>query len=124
MNRFYNQFFNSLEKGKTVLYARITFGASGAPTVDGVNSKGVKSVARTGAGAYTVTLEDPYVRLMGLRHVCVSATAPAAPSMYVTAESVTTKTINVQFNAAGTSTDPASGEEVRLEIVLKASTAQ
>lgn len=126
-NRYFNQFRLSLEKQVVDLFAKVTFGASGAPTLDALNSKGIKSIARTGAGAYTITLQDSYVRFLGIRHTAVSATAPTAPGAYVVSETVsssTLPTVRIVFNAAGTATDPASGEVALIQIVLKNSTAQ
>lgn len=125
-NRFMNQFHFSFVKGKTSLYGRVTFGATGAPTLDSVKSKGIKSIVRNSAGNYTIALQDNYYAFLRAAHVFVGSSAPAAPSMYVTSESVssTTPSLIVQFNAAGTATDPASGEEVRLELVLNNSSAQ
>lgn len=121
-NRYFNQFRLSLEKKLVDLYARVTFGSSGAPTLDVANSKGIKSISRTGAGAYTIVLQDSYARLMGVNKINVSASAPASPSMYIVTETVSTLSnpaVNVVMNAAGTATDPASGEEVRLHFTLK-----
>lgn len=126
-NRFFNQFRLSLEKQVVDLFGRVTFGSTGAPTLDAVNSKGIKSIVRNSAGNYTVTLSDSYVRLLLAKHIFISASAPASPSLYIASETVKTPSgpaIVLQFNAAGTATDPASGEEVRLQFVLKNSTAQ
>jgi hypothetical protein len=47
MNRLYNQFFLSLERGKAVLFGKVAIGATGAPTINAVKSKGIASVSRT-----------------------------------------------------------------------------
>lgn len=121
-NRWFEQFVYGLVKGRVQLYARVTFGASGAPTLDATNSKGFKSITRTGAGAYDLVLQDTYQRVLGLKHICVNATAPASPSMYLKTDSVSTAAspkMQVVFNSAGTATDPGNGEEVRLVVTLK-----
>lgn len=133
-NRYFTQFIKSLQKDPVLLFARVTFGASGAPTLDASKSKGIKSITRTGAGAYTVTLggggpnganADVYPALLQLKHCFLNATAPASPGMYIVSETVKTNgQINIVFNAAGTATDPASGEEVKLSFFLTNSTAQ
>lgn len=133
-NRYFSQFFLTLVKAPVGLYARVTFGATGAPTLDKVNSKGILSIVRTGAGAYTITLGgggvggaavDTYPRILMLKHMFLNATAPAAPGLYIVSETVKTNgQILVQFNSAGTGTDPGSGEEVKLAIALTNSTAQ
>lgn len=125
-NRLMSQFRYSLEKKVVDLYADVTFGASGAPTLVAAKSKGIKSISRTSAGKYVVTLQDSYTRLLMMKHVFINATAPASPGAYVFAQtvgSVNPPTITVVFNAAGTATDPASGEEVLIQISLSDSSA-
>lgn len=126
-NRYFNQFRLSLEKSVVDLFADITFGGTGAPTLVAANSKGIASVSRTSAGLYVVTLSDSYVTpLLMLNHRFINATAPAAPGLYITAQAVGTvaaPTVTIQFNAAGSATDPGSGEEVILQFTLRNSTA-
>lgn len=125
-NRQFTQFRLSLEKKVVDLFADVTFGSSGAPTLNKANSKGIKSIVRSSAGKYVITLQDSYQRLLVVKHVFINATAPAAPGMYIFAQivgSVTAPTITVIFNTAGTATDPASGEEVLLQISLNDTTA-
>lgn len=126
-NRTFSQFRYSLEKAVVDLYCRVTFGATGAPTLDKANSKGIASISRTSTGLFVITLQDTYQRVLHVGCVFkVASGAPAAPGMYLTADAVGTlsaPTITLQFNAAGTATDPASGEEVKLHIALRNSTA-
>lgn len=121
-NRRYYQFQYSLEPSVVHLFARVTIGATGAPTLDSVKSRGIASISRTSAGLYKITLSDTYNRLLQVSKTNVNATAPASPAMYVTSETVSnvaTPVINLQMNAAGTATDPGNGEEIRFHIVLK-----
>lgn len=125
-NRLMNQFRYSLEKKVVDLFADVTFGATGAPTLVAKNSKGVKSITRSSAGKYVITLQDSYARLLMVKHAFINATAPASPSSYIVSQTVGTAnppTITVQFNAAGTATDPASGEEALIQFVLSDSSA-
>jgi hypothetical protein len=135
-NRCMNQFPLTLEKRVIKLFAHITFGASGAPTLDTANSKGIVSVTRISAGKYTFVfgtktgMLDTYYKLLGVKHLFDatgnSGTAPASPGMYLTGNAVATvgtSTLQVVFNSAGTATDPASGEGVYLEFTFKDSTA-
>lgn len=134
-NRYFTQFPKVLEKEKVSLFAHVTFGAAGAPTLDTANSKGIKSISRTSAGLYVVTFGvnavsafgsnvDKYVKFLMARHVFLNATAPASPGMFVPAQAVAASgTITLQFNAAGVATDPGSGEQVYLEIELGNSSA-
>ena len=132
-NRFFNQFGLSLEKNPVSLWARVTFGGTGAPTLDAVNSKGIKSIVRNSAGNYTVTFgvgaaTDIYNRIFHVRHnFLLGSGTPAAPLMYTVSQAVaSTGSLVIQFTAVDgtTATDPASGEEVWLEFKLKNSTAQ
>lgn len=121
-NRRFYQFRLSLEPQVVDLYAHITFGAAGAPTLDAAQSRGIASVTRNSAGNYTIALQDNYNRLLIVKHVFVESTAPAAPGMFVSNDSVVSATapaLTVVFNAAGTATDPATGDQVRLQISLK-----
>lgn len=106
------------------------------PIVSATKSKGIKSVSRTGTGLWTVTLGTPaptsvtdlYPRLLNLDYMAYAATGtPAAPYVYVVSQATSTAgTVNLKFLAADgtTATDPACGEEVWLEIILKNTTAQ
>lgn len=116
----------ALEIGIVDLFARATFGASGAVTVDATQSKGIKSIAKNSTGDYTITLADGYQKLLAVKHAFdtsgASGAAPAAPSMWIKAQSVNASgggTIEIVFNAAGTATSPASGEAVMIHIVVK-----
>jgi hypothetical protein len=125
-NRSFVRNTSTLEKAPVRLFARVTFGSSGAPTLDKAKSKGVKSISRTSAGLYVITLQDSYQRLLNMKHLFLNATAPAAPGMYLVTDATSTNSapaVTVQFNAAGTATDPGSGEEVRLTFELSNSTA-
>lgn len=63
-NRMFNQFQGSLEKGLVQLFAEVSIDGSGAPTL--VRGKGVASVVKTATGVYTVTLQDSYIRTLGV----------------------------------------------------------
>lgn len=136
-NRYFTQFPKTLEKEVVMLFARVSFGAAGAPTLDATNSKGIVSVTRNGAGVFTVVLGtkvgmlDVYPRLLGAQVVfntVGTGNAPAAPLLEVSADAVATAgsaSLQLTFrNAAGTATDPASGEVALIELKLKNSTAQ
>jgi len=135
-NRWFNQFQKTLEKEVVSIFARVTFGASGAPTLVTSVSKGVVSVTRNSAGKYTFVfgtqtgLLDVYPNLLMVKHVFDESgnggTAPASPGMYILANNVAvsgTSSLQIEFNSAGTATDPASGEAVFLQFMFKNSTA-
>lgn len=118
-NRRLNQFMFSNIPMPTKIFCQITFGSSGAPTL-AANGNFVTGVTRNSAGDYTLTLGDAYNALVGIRHTFNSgSSAPASPAMWVRTNAVTTKSLRIVFNAAGTPTDPASGEIVYLEISLR-----
>jgi hypothetical protein len=134
-NRYFTNQQFALEKSVVSLFARVTFGATGAPTLVVSQSKGISSITRVSAGKYTIVLGagvslDTYPKLLMARHVFDESgnggTAPAAPSMFVAANATATANVaslTVTFNTAGTATDPASGEAVLLELTLGNSTA-
>jgi hypothetical protein len=135
-NRYNQQFQLTQEKRVTSIFAKVTFGASGAPTLSASNSKGVLSVTRNSAGTYTfvfgsgsgVSLQkDSYVKLLTINNVMNSgASAPAAPAMYIKADNTASNSsasIQIVMNSAGTATDPASGEIGYYEFIFGDSTA-
>lgn len=119
---FPTQFIQSTESNPVRVHAQVTFGASGAPTLN-FGSKYISGIVRNSAGNYTLTFTDVYNRLLGIDHIFNSgSSAPAAPQLYVKTNSLTTasaKTINVIFANAGTATDPATSEIVYLTFNLK-----
>jgi hypothetical protein len=141
----------SLEAKLVRLVAVVNFGASGAPSLQFWNvpvvgsagsytaagttagpfspsgTKGISKVTRNGAGDFTITLQGTYQRLLGVNVAFVNSAAPAAPSFWVKSSGTNVGTsgggtVEVIFNAAGTATDPASGEQALIEIVLSDST--
>jgi hypothetical protein len=145
-NRYTTQYTNCLQKGVNVVFAFVSFGAAGAPTIGKVNfnSEGLFSVTRNGTGLYTFvfgtlnnnkTSLDVYPSLLQVDHcwdeINNSGTAPLAPLKFITANNVAVPvgtanacSLQIQFTGyTGTATDPASGEAVRLAFWLKNSTA-
>lgn len=135
-NRYNTQFQLTREKQVTSIYAKVTFGVSGAPTLSASNSKGILSVTRNSAGTYTfvfgsgsgVSLQkDSYVKFLSGTVIYNSgAAAPAAPAMYIKADNTATTSsasLQVVLNAAGTATDPASGEIGYFRFIFGDSTA-
>lgn len=131
-NRYYRQFVNTNTPGVVKVFAQITFGSTGAPTLSTSNgAQSITSVTRNSAGDYTLVLQDLWSSLLAVKHVFNSgSSAPASPGMYIKANNVATstggsaKSIELVFNAAGTATDPASGEIVYLEFALKNSSVK
>ncbi len=121
-NRNFNR-KQALDKEVKEIYAKITIGSTGAPTLVSADSIGVASVSRTSAGLYVVTLQDKYVKLL---HASVSVTTPTAEDLVanVVSESVSSsKQVTFRTTTGGVATDPASGDSVSVALQLKNSTA-
>lgn len=120
-NRRMQQFRYSMENVVVDLYAVVTIGASGAPTL--TRGKGIASVARESAGQYLITLEDSYPQLIGCDVMIYSGTsAAAAPLVVLEANAITaSKTCTIQCRAIdnSTATDPASGEILYIHLALR-----
>jgi hypothetical protein len=121
----YTQFRYGLEKRVVDLYLKAAIGAAGAPTISKPDSKGILSIARTGTGAYTVTLEDKYVGLLLADYrLVLAAGAPTGMMMVIRSVAVNaaTPTVAIQFvDEAGAAEEIASGSTLLLKLELKAS---
>lgn len=123
------------EKRVIDVYAKVAIGATGAPTLSAVNSKGVLSITRNGVGLYTFVFgtnaalpKDTYVKFLHLGVVFNSgSSAPAAPIFNIAADSVSTANVcslQVQFrDAANAAADPANGEIMYADFCMGDSTA-
>ncbi len=121
MNRQLFQFRYSFEREVVEYFAKVTIGATGAPTL--TIGKGITSISRTSAGLYVITLQDTSAKLLEVSQSIISgASAAAAPMFNVVSEAVaTTGLITVQYRAIdnSTATDPASGEVLLLRISVR-----
>jgi hypothetical protein len=108
-------------------------GGSTFPTAYITGEGGIRSVVRTAAGAWTITLQDSYQRLLAMDPTFIqSAGQPAAPFFCVkpntkggTTGDVTLQaggTIQVLFQSSvgGGGADPANGEIINFRIGLQA----
>lgn len=107
------------------IHAQISFGASGAPTIE--EAKGVVSIVRNNTGLYTINLRDQFGGFMHASHTpMLAAGAPAAPEMVIRSIAninASSPSIQVAFlDSAGAAADPASGEQVFIHLVLKNTT--
>lgn len=109
----------SLTREVKLLHAKVSIGASGAPTLIANDSVGIASIARNSAGLYTITLADKYSSLVDLSILQLAASAQDL-TFQLTAESVSSaKTLQFVCKTATTATDPSSGSTLFIKIALK-----
>ena len=119
-NRNFNR-KQALEKEIKEIYAEIAIGASGAPTL--TKGLGVESITRNGAGDYTLTLEDSWVRLMSM-HATHEAASAEDITFQISAKDVTTaKTVDFFTKTGATETDPSDGSTLFIRLELKNSSS-
>lgn len=118
--RFTYQFHNSFVPNLACLYLKASIGASGAPTISALASMGIDSISRVSAGKYLVTLNKKYQALRMLKGNFVASGGAAAPDVCVDTDAVASAgTLTILTQAGGVNTDPAAGEIMMLEIMLK-----
>ncbi len=100
------------------LYARVDIGASGAPTLDVDDSKGIASITRTSAGLYELTLSQVWNKLMALDVFALDASLQDL-TFQIKSINLTTKKIELWSKAAAVATDPASGADLYIKLVMK-----
>lgn len=113
------QFNYSYERDLVRLQFKIAIGASGAPTIS--NGKGLVSITRNSTGNYTLVLKDKFYLFMNSNITFLVNGDPAAPLVNILSESVNnTKAIILQTqNTSQAVTDPASGEVMLIELVVR-----
>ena len=119
-NRYTRQFTAANIPGVNHIFAQVAIGAAGAPTIQTGGSY-ITAMVRNSAGDYTLTLADSWYSLLNVCAVFDSgASAPASPLVNVRTNAVGTKSLRLTFRTgAGTATDPASGEVMYLDLMLK-----
>jgi hypothetical protein len=125
-NRRGYQFTYSSVANPFHVFAKVTFGSTGAPTLTA--NPYISSITRNSAGDYTIVFRDLWSSLLGVNVIFNSGSSlPTAPAMSVKADNVATatggsaKSIEIVFSDLETpaGTDPASGEIALLDFVLK-----
>lgn len=152
-NRNFVPFLTTPIKGLVALHARVTIGATGAPTLTkftppsgavagafesapttgpqpySIGTEGVKSISRVSAGVYLVTLQDTYVRFLGAFGWAANATGlPTTVNFggWTTTDVTSLTAPTIKFTtqtATATAGDPASGDVLDLWFLLSSSTA-
>lgn len=92
----------SLRRETVTLYGRVNLGATGAISTQTKKRYSGFTVARTGAGIYTITLSSKYSELMRLAIVVIGAnatyTSTAGREFFITSDlTTTTGVITVKF---------------------------
>lgn len=123
------QFYPGYITGVTPLFAKVTFGVSGAPTLGTAAGDAVGIASITGgtaagsAGVYTITLDGPFQKFLGASAVFeVTATGiGGAPIMGVKTFTPSTGVLVVTFSdtASPSATDPTSGDILHLTLFMK-----
>ena len=118
-NRNWNR-RQSLEKEVKDLYARITIGASGAPTL--TTGYGFASISRTSTGLYVLTLSDSYASLKYFSGIHQHTSAEDLNFQIKSEDVLSTKTITFFTLAGGSVADPANGDVLLLKVEVKNTT--
>ena len=96
-------------------WAHVDIGASGAPTLSAALSDPGISIVRDSAGTYTVTV--PAVPARCVPHIAVVSATPTIISHAITAWAPSTGTLTFEtHNEAAAATDPASGDDIIIQI--------
>lgn len=115
-NRNFNR-FQALEKEVKALYAEVSIGNAGAPTL--VSGLGVESITKNNTGDYTVKLQDKYMSLKAC-DVSILSTTVQDLTIQLYSESVaTSKEIRFLTVEAGLCDHPASGSKLLIKIEVK-----
>lgn len=116
MAKIYEQFRYCLVKALVDIYAQVSIGAAGAPTL--VSGKGITSIVRNSAGNYTVTFEDRYFGFIHAKFLQVAAAAEDL-SFQVLAVSLSAKTVQFLCKDELVATDPSNGSSLYLQFSFK-----
>lgn len=123
--RFF-QFRYSAERDLVELFAKVTIGSTGAPTLTA--TKGITSITRNSTGNYTIVLKDNYNLLLdtSVATICPAPGATASDWCVVSETVNSTKTIVIQTSAATAAgntalvaTDPASGDVLMIRMTMR-----
>ena len=128
-NRNFNR-VQALDKKIKILFGQASIGASGAATLKESRSAGIKSISRTAAGEYDITLgvpggaSDTYGALLFFDGVLLDAAAIAANgglSFQIEVETVASDGVLKVFalNSSGAITEIRNGDVLKCVIVVK-----
>lgn len=115
-NRNFNR-KQALEKEVKELYAKVTIGASGAPTL--TSGYGITSVAKVSDGLYRFTLADQYASLKHVEAILLESTARDHTFQLKLETVATTKLVELFVLTAGVVAEPANGAIIFVKFDLK-----
>ena len=100
--------------------------ANAVVTLEPSNNVGITSVARSGTGEYTITLDDKYTSLFNANFNLEAATAIDLVPQIKSHDVASAKTLVVNLNAGATPTDSANEvvHKIHFNLILKNSSAR
>jgi hypothetical protein len=110
----------ALENEIKEIYAKLTFGSSGAVTL--TTGHGVASASKTGTGDYRITLSDAYVSLKMVEGTFLKSSAEDIRVQLKSEDVASGKTIDILTLTGASATNPSSGAVLFLKFELKNST--
>lgn len=125
MDRFTNQDTASFQDNVVWIDLDITLGTSGATTgIVPAFGAGIKSIALSGTGIYTVTFQDGYRDCLNVIPGVIQATYSASGAVYMTwtsdnSATATPTVVLVARTAAGAAVTPATGDRLKLSFRMK-----
>lgn len=107
----------NLETGFVLLAGKIAIASDAS--VSSTTGQGF-TVAKTGTGAYTITLSDAYTSVISLSANVLAATAVDLVPQFVSADPTSAaKTVVIKLLAAATATNPSAACELHFQLMLK-----
>lgn len=117
----------TLRRETVVLYGRVNLGATGAVSSQTKKKSSGFTVARTGAGVYTLTLATKYSELLGLNISLIGAnatyTAAAGREFFITSD-LTSTTGVITFKFLRTDTGAVAEVEDNAKLAIEVKLAQ
>jgi hypothetical protein len=114
-NRYFNQFVLTPTKRQVLLAGKISLNASAAVISSDIPF--VASVAKTGTGEYTITLDDTYVELRSCQLTML--TTEDLDARIASHDVSSAKTIVIETSTAGTAADATAVAEIHVDMKMK-----
>lgn len=110
----------ALEKEIKEIYAKLTFGSTGAVTL--TTGHGVASAVKSNTGDYRITLQDAYVSLKFVEGTFIKSSAEDIRVQIKAEDVAVSKTIDILTLAGASAANPSSGAVLLLKFELKNTT--